>query len=139
GADAAAARGRGPADGPGAGRAAGGGRPGPRPGADAVELAAARGPAGATRPRPRKGVQGMAPLPTRLTTAGPAHPLQRVGWGTLTLCLLLNAGCALTSPFAAPGDGPKPGATCQVLTTWSNQVNYTPDPTHGGVPTPGLA
>jgi hypothetical protein len=65
--------------------------------------------------------------------------LQRVGWGSLALLLLLNAGCALTSPFAAPGDGPKPGAACQVVTTWSNQVNYTPDPTHGGVPTPGLA
>lgn len=36
------------------------------------------------------------------------------------------------------GDGPPKGDVCQVAATWSNQVMFTPDPTHNGNPTPGI-
>jgi hypothetical protein len=36
-------------------------------------------------------------------------------------------------------DGPPTGDPCQVVATWQNQVMFTPDPTHGGIPSPGLA
>jgi len=39
-----------------------------------------------------------------------------------------------------PGQSDRPtGAICQVAATWKNDVLFTPDPTHGGNPIPGLA
>ena len=36
-------------------------------------------------------------------------------------------------------DAPPTDPACQVVATWNNQVLFTPDPTHNGEPTPGLA
>ncbi len=56
------------------------------------------------------------------------------------LILTMAAGCVGTGPFVKSEDTPPPGApACQVVTTWCNQVVFTPDPTHNGDTTPGLA
>jgi hypothetical protein len=55
------------------------------------------------------------------------------------LALLLTAGCTALDSFVAGGDGPPTGAVYQVVATWNNKVAYSPDPTHGGAPMPGLA
>jgi hypothetical protein len=48
------------------------------------------------------------------------------------------AGCA-TLDLLGCADGPPTGVVHQVAAAWNNQVIFTPDPVHGGTPTPGLA
>jgi hypothetical protein len=57
----------------------------------------------------------------------------------LLLALLLQAGCVTLGSFPLNKGTPPTGPACHVVATWHNQVVYTPDPTHGGNPTPGLA
>src|SRR5262245_42339836 len=55
------------------------------------------------------------------------------------LVLTLATGCTTTAPFLAAVDAPPAGPVYQVVATWKNEVQYAPDPTHGGAMTPGLA
>jgi hypothetical protein len=55
------------------------------------------------------------------------------------LALLPSAGCVTLGPLLPGSDGAAGTAPCQVVAWWSNQVMWTPDPTHGGALTPGLA
>jgi hypothetical protein len=54
------------------------------------------------------------------------------------LALALSAGCIGTRPFFVVENKEGP-PVCHVMTSWEPRVLYTPDPTHGGTPTPGLA
>jgi hypothetical protein len=68
----------------------------------------------------------------------------RLGRGLVKLAwvpLFLVCGCSTTSEFMADkAESSAPtGAVCQVVTTWHNEVGYSPDPTHGGTPTPGIS
>jgi hypothetical protein len=67
-----------------------------------------------------------------------AHQLQWVSLVGL-LCSVF-AGCAPLVPFTAPtNEAPKPSLNCcQAVAQWSNRVHYEPDPSNGGVPTPGI-
>lgn len=62
------------------------------------------------------------------------------GFGRFLACvgMLATAGCVTTGSPAPDVKKPPTGAVCQVVATWNNQVSFTPDPTHGGTPTPGL-
>ncbi len=53
--------------------------------------------------------------------------------------LLALAGCTVTESFLVPHPSKPTSGVCQVLVTWIPHVVFTPDPTHGGRPTPGLA
>jgi hypothetical protein len=55
------------------------------------------------------------------------------------LALLVTTGCVTTGSFIPSADGPPAGDPCKVVATWNNQVMFTPDPTHGGNPIPGIA
>ena len=57
----------------------------------------------------------------------------------LALICLSSAGCVGLGDLVPTTDGPPTGKPCQVITNWNDQVVFTPDPTHGGAPTPGLA
>ncbi len=57
----------------------------------------------------------------------------------LALICLSSAGCVGLGDLVPTTDGPPTGKPCQVITDWNDQVVFTPDPTHGGAPTPGLA
>lgn len=54
------------------------------------------------------------------------------------LALLPAAGCVATGNLALLC-GAKPLPPAQVEAVWNKQVAYSPDPTRGGVPSPGLA
>lgn len=56
----------------------------------------------------------------------------------LLLCLVLLGGCVTVERPPLWTDAPPTGAPCHVVTTWKNQVYFTPDPTRGGAPSPGL-
>jgi len=58
--------------------------------------------------------------------------------GLLAL-LALTAGCVSLGSLVPGEDKPPMGDICQVMATWNNQVVFTPDPTHNGDPTPGIA
>ncbi len=67
---------------------------------------------------------------------------RRVGGGlALALALVVSAvGCVETKSFLSPGGDCAPkGAVCQVAASWHNDVEMSPDPTHGGSPVPVLA
>jgi hypothetical protein len=67
----------------------------------------------------------------------------RGAWGVaaagLILVLLAAAGCTTLDTFVGCGDAPPTGAIFQVQAIWNPEVLFTPDPTHGGTPTPGIA
>jgi hypothetical protein len=53
--------------------------------------------------------------------------------------LVLTAGCVGTGSFLNSASEKPTGNVCQVLVTWNPEVVFTPDPTHGGTPAPGIA
>lgn len=53
--------------------------------------------------------------------------------------LMTTTGCVGLGPFALPSDPPPTGKVCQIVTTWNREVEFPPDPTHGGAPTPGIS
>ena len=56
------------------------------------------------------------------------------------IVLAFLGGCVSLDPLIPGHDGPPTGQpACQLVATWSNQVVFTPDPTHNGDLTPGLA
>ena len=55
----------------------------------------------------------------------------------LASLFLLLAGCMTTGSFLG-SDGPA-SDICRVVVAWHPEVIFTPDPVHGGQPTPGLA
>ncbi len=57
----------------------------------------------------------------------------------LAVLVLAVAGCTTTEPFLGCGAQPPPAPVYQVVATWRSEVAYAADPTHGGVPGPGLA
>lgn len=61
------------------------------------------------------------------------------GAAGLLALLVLTAGCVSLGPLVLSEDNPPTGAICQVVATWNNAVVFTPDPTHNGDPTPGIA
>ena len=68
--------------------------------------------------------------------------IRRPGLTAGMFALSLCAGCTSFATFTAPTvmtESPKPaGNCCQIVATWLNRVHYEPDPTNGGVPTPGI-
>jgi hypothetical protein len=62
-------------------------------------------------------------------------------WAALALVLVLLAtGCVETKSFLNLGGEPTPkGTVHQVVVTWQNDINYSPDPTRGGSLTPVMA
>lgn len=61
--------------------------------------------------------------------------------GLLLPCCLLfltSAGC-VTLGTLVPSMHAPPTPVCQVVATWTNEVAWTPDPTHNGKPLPGFA
>jgi hypothetical protein len=48
-------------------------------------------------------------------------------------------GCVSTGPLLTSVSEKPTGNVCQVVVTWNPEVVFTPDPAHGGAPTPGLA
>jgi hypothetical protein len=77
--------------------------------------------AGASGSRPLAGASGM--------------------WGVVLLGLLaLSGGCVLLDSDKSESlKPPPPGDAFQVIATWQNHVQFTPDPTRAGEPGPGLA
>jgi hypothetical protein len=67
-----------------------------------------------------------------------SHSMPRTGLFAVFLAAL--GGCAPLMSFVAPvNEQPKPSPDCcQAVAQWSNRVHYEPDPTNGGVPTPGI-
>lgn len=57
----------------------------------------------------------------------------------LLLGLLSSSGCVELGNFVSSHDGPPTGHPSQVHVTWHNEVLFAPDPTRGGVNSPGLA
>lgn len=53
-----------------------------------------------------------------------------------SLCLI---GCTSMGRSTAKDDKLPTGPACQAVAAWSHQVMVTPDPVHGGAPTPGIA
>jgi hypothetical protein len=67
------------------------------------------------------------------------QPKLSLACGLAALVLLgQGAGCA-TFDLLPNRDEPPTGVVHQVTVEWINQVIFTPDPVHGGAPTPGLA
>ncbi len=61
-------------------------------------------------------------------------------WATgLAAMLILSAGCVSMGSLIPYEDKPPTGDICQVVAAWNNSVVFTPDPTHNGDPTPGIA
>ncbi len=52
--------------------------------------------------------------------------------------LVLLSGCVTFDPFQGPPESPPSGAPCRVVVTWRQEVYFTPDPTRGGEPIPGI-
>jgi hypothetical protein len=48
-------------------------------------------------------------------------------------------GCVTTGHVFSFGDELPTGRVCQIVTTWQNQVIFSPDTMHGGASTPGIA
>jgi len=67
-----------------------------------------------------------------------SQPWERIGLVGLLCCVF--AGCTPLVPFTATtNESPKPSpGCCQAVAQWSNRVHYEPDPSNGGVPTPGI-
>jgi hypothetical protein len=57
----------------------------------------------------------------------------------LAALLVLNAGCVSMGTLLPCEDKPPTGDVYQVVAAWNNAVVFTPDPTHNGDPTPGIA
>jgi hypothetical protein len=53
-------------------------------------------------------------------------------------CLLLLSGCVHFDLQSWSSDEPAPHEVCQVVSTWTPEVLFLPDPTKGGAPGPGL-
>jgi hypothetical protein len=60
------------------------------------------------------------------------------GLAALVLLLVQGSGCA-TLDLLGTREEPPTGVVHQLTVQWVNQVIFTPDPVHGGAPTPGLA
>lgn len=54
------------------------------------------------------------------------------------LAPFIMTGCVHVGQFFSLGDNFPKAPVCQVVTTWTNQVMFTPDPVHGGASTPGM-
>lgn len=71
-----------------------------------------------------------------------SRPPSRPRWprsaGFIPALVALLAGCVAPEKFVHRAAAPT-GSVCQAAVTWSNRVNYIPDPANGGIPTPGLA
>lgn len=77
---------------------------------------------------------------TEAVTAVKGRPLGRCTGLLLSVAGALCAvGCASMGASVHHSSKPPTGPVCQVVATWNTQVTFTPDPTHGGTPTPGLA
>jgi hypothetical protein len=64
----------------------------------------------------------------------------RTRWWAAALAAALAAGCVVSDGHVTGKNGAPPhGSPCQIVMVWEPRVIYTPDPTHGGTPTPGLA
>jgi hypothetical protein len=94
---------------------------------------------GQTRCRP------LHPSPQPLSPEFRGEGLQRHTAGRAFLacslalaCLSLSAGC-FSDGFIRISNPLPVEEPCMVVATWNPQVVFTPDPTHGGTPTPGLA
>ena len=72
--------------------------------------------------------------------ASPSTRLTRLATGGLFLLALCAApGClVLDKCKSCAGIAPPASPPCQVVTTWSHQVHFAPDPVRNGVPGPGL-
>jgi hypothetical protein len=57
----------------------------------------------------------------------------------LALTISMSAGCVSMGSLVPCSDATSAGPACQVVAMWHNGVAFTPDPTHGGEKTPGLA
>ena len=57
----------------------------------------------------------------------------------LAMAAALLSGCIGLEAFLGPKDPAPTGTVCRIITTWAQQVAYTPDPAHGGAETAGLA
>lgn len=77
----------------------------------------------------------------RRTTELTATPTRALAAGGLAAALMLTlaTGCVTMDALLLGDDAPPTDPPCQVVATWTNQVIFTPDPTHNGEPTPGLA
>src|SRR5262245_31497220 len=74
-----------------------------------------------------------------LTTPRAKHCARALAFLLVPLSFLLSAGCVTLGPLLPGSDLTAGTSPFQVVAWWSNQVMWTPDPTHGGAPTPGLA
>jgi hypothetical protein len=102
----------------------------------------------------------MEPLPKKTTLAGQQSSIERAagfmptvphrrpkagGSQTWLIALWLiplafcPAGCITTGSFLLPGTTRPAADVRQVVVAWNPEVVFTPDPTHGGEPTPGVA
>jgi hypothetical protein len=64
---------------------------------------------------------------------------RHMGLAVPLLLAVVTTGCMSTGSFLHSGEVKPTGNICQVVATWSPEVVYTPDPAHGGEPTPGIA
>ncbi len=56
----------------------------------------------------------------------------------LSLVLILSVGCVGLDVFTVHTDDRPTGTVCQLVATWQDKVMFSPDPVHGGKPTPGI-
>lgn len=79
----------------------------------------------------------MEPLPQKVV----ARRASKRRWLAAALLLAAPAvGCESSKPWVDLGSlSSHTQPVCQVAATWSNQIVYTPDPVHNGVPSPGFA
>lgn len=82
----------------------------------------------------------MEPIPSKVSSCRSSRARRPHGvvLGVLA-ALMMTAGCVGTGPFVGSGDPPQASKVCQIVTTWNREVEFTPDPTHGGAPIPGLS
>src|SRR4051794_7616782 len=53
--------------------------------------------------------------------------------------LVLTTGCVSLGSFLTSNGDKSTSSICQVVATWTHDIRFTPDPTHGGADIPGLA
>jgi hypothetical protein len=55
------------------------------------------------------------------------------------LVAILEEGCVTPNSFLSSGEDIPTNQVCQAVVAWYPEVIFTPDPTHRGQPTPGIA